>query len=179
MLITSHRPAVSSRRGSVGNARGAFPTGWRLGRACALAFLAGTSTGCYSYVPIQTSAATSGMQVSLDVNDRGRVMLADSLGPAVSRIEGSVQSRADSGYVLNVSAVEYISGQRNRWSGEPLGVRDEQVGLARERRFSKLRTAVAVAVSVGAVLAIALTRDLLGSGTIGREPPDPGPGSDQ
>jgi hypothetical protein len=144
-----------------------------------LAFLAGISTGCYSYIPIQTSAARPGMQVSLDVSDRGRVSLADSLGPSVDRIEGSVQQRTDSGYVLSVSAVEYVNGNRTKWSGEPLSVRDEQVGVARERRFSKMRTALTVAVAVGALLAVVLTRDLFGTGTTEREPPDPGPGPDK
>lgn len=179
MLSTSHRPVGECRRGSTGGAHGARPVGWRVRRACVLAFLAGTSAGCYSYVPIQTSAAQPGMQVSLDVNDRGRVSLADSLGPAVTRIEGSVRSRTDSGYVLSVSAVEYVSGNRTRWAGEPLSVRDAQVGVARERRFSRVRTALTVVVAVGAVLAIALTRDLFGTGTTEREPPDPGPGPDK
>lgn len=119
------------------------------------------------------------MHVSLDVNDRGRVSLADSLGPSVNKIEGSIRQRTDSGYVLSVSSVEYVSGQRTKWAGEPLSVRDAQVGVARERRFSRWRTALTVAVAVGAVLAVALTRDLFGTGTTERELPDPGPGPDK
>lgn len=179
MPTTSHRPVVEARRGRVVDARSASTTGWRVRRACVLAFLAGVSTGCYSYIPIQTSAARPGMQVSLDVNDRGRVSLADSIGPSVDKIEGSVQQRTDSGYVLSVSAVEYVNGRRVRWAGEPLSVQDGQVGVARERRFSRLRTALVTAAAVGAVLAVALTRDLFGTGSVEREPPDPGPGPDK
>lgn len=171
--------AVSSGRRSTGSAKGAFPVGWRVRRACVLAFLAGVSSGCYRYVPVQPVDTRAGMEVRLDVNDSGRVALAAGLGPSVSRIEGSVRASPDTSYLLSVSAVEFVSGERQKWSGEPLSVRIGLVRKADERRFSKVRTTVAIVVGVGALLAFALSRDLMGSGSIGREPPDPGPGPDK
>ena len=119
------------------------------------------------------------MRVVLEVNDRGRVALADSIGPSVDRIEGEVRSWSDSTFVLSVAAVEYLSGGRNAWSGETLTVPTGAVGQLRERRFSRGRTVAAVAVGVGALLAVVLSRDLVGGGGVSKEPPDPGPGPDQ
>lgn len=167
------------RRGRVGGAPRALPAGWRLRRACGLAFLAGTTTGCYSYVPLQPAAVGPGARVVLEVNDRGRVALTDSLGPSVDRIEGEVQSRSDSSYLLSVVFVDYVNGSRHAWAGEPLSVPADAVGGLRERRISRGRTALAIVGGIGAVLAFALTRDLLGHGSVGKEPPDPGPGPDQ
>lgn len=170
--------AAGGRR-DAGDARAASPAGWRVRRACLLAFLAGVASGCYSYAPVQPLSVQPGMEVRLDVNDSGRVALASGLGPSLSRIEGSVRAMTDTSYLLSVSSVEYINGDRQKWSGEPLSVRTGFVRQADERRFSKVRTAVTVVVGVGALLAFALTRDLLGSGTVTRDPPDPGPGPDK
>jgi len=139
-----------------------------------------TSTGCYTFAPASASVSP-GTRVALDLNDRGRIVLADSVGPGPVRVEGLVESLHDSTYLLRVSAVRYAGGATSRWSNEPLGVPAGLVRTVRERRLSRGRTALVSGVAAAAVLAFAITRDLFGDGspTVDRPPPEGPPGVDQ
>jgi hypothetical protein len=128
-----------------------------------------------------SASVTPGTRVALDLNDRGRAVLADSVGPGPVRVEGLVESLRDSTYLLRVSAVRYAGGATTRWSNETLGVPAGLVRTVRERRFSRGRTAFVSGVAAAAVLAFAITRDLFGDGspTVDRPPPEGPPGGDQ
>ena len=134
-------------------------------------------SACYSAVPVETVTAP-GSTLLLDLNDRGRVALGDSIGPSAARVEGVLATRDDSSYVLRVSSVQYLNGQSNRWSGEPLTIPADLVGRARERRFSRARTYGLAAGIVATIVAVAASTDLFGTGGIGRNP-DPPPGQGQ
>lgn len=144
--------------------------------ALAMAFLA--ASGCYVNRPLD-AAPEPGTNVVLAVNDRGRVALADSVGEAVAQIEGALVSRRDSVYVVRVRAVEFLNGQRHRWTGEPLTIREEHLRDVHARRMSRGRTAVVAGVISSSVIAFILSRDLFGTGAGGREPGGGGPGPDQ
>ena len=165
MLMTArHRSAA---RAALGSRR------WRAVTALVLTGIS-TLSGCYTSVPVTTTPAP-GSTLVLDLNDRGRVALGDSIGSSAARLEGVVQSSSDSSYVLRVSSVRYLNGQSNQWSGEPLTVRANLVGSAQERKFSRSRTwALGLGVAA-AVLAVFLTTDLLGSGNPSRDPGTPPP----
>ena len=130
--------------------------------------------GCYVQVPL-TGAPQPGTTVLLDLNDRGRIALGDSIGPAAARISGLVEGGGDSTYVLRVTSVRYLSGQVNQWSGEPLVVHSDLVGRARTRQYSRKRTWALGIGAAAAVVAFALGQDLLGRGDLGKttEPPPP------
>jgi hypothetical protein len=136
--------------------------------------LAGVTSlgGCYTYTPVVSTPAP-GSALVLDLNDRGRLTLGDSIGPSASTVEGLVQAASDSQYVLRVSAVRYLNGQSNKWAGEPHTLRTDFVGRARERSYSRARTWALGIGAAAAVLVLALSTDLLGSGTPKRttEPP--------
>lgn len=134
-------------------------------------------SACYSAVPVETVTAP-GSTLLLDLNDRGRVALGDSIGPSAARIEGVLATRSDSNYVLRVSSVQYLNGQSNRWSGEPLTIPADLVGRARERRFSRARTYGLAAGIVATIVAVVTSTDLFGTGGLGRNP-DPPPGQGQ
>lgn len=144
--------------------------------ALTMAFLA--ASGCYVNRPLN-AAPEPGTNVVLAVNDRGRVALADSVGEAVAQIEGALVSRRDSVYVVRVRAVEFLNGQRHRWTGEPLTIREEHLRDVHARRMSRGRTAVVAGVISSSVIAFILSRDLFGTGAGGREPGGGGPGPDQ
>jgi hypothetical protein len=148
---------------------------WRGWTALALAALVPLA-GCYTTRPV-TSAPAPGATVVLDLTDRGRVDLGERIGPSASSIEGVVQLRNDSSYVLRVSSVSFLNGQSNKWSGEPLTVPASLVSRARLREFSRSRT-TAVGVGVAAALAaLFITTDFLGLS--GPDPqPQPIPGGD-
>ena len=97
-------------------------------------------------------------------------------GGALAAYDEAVAASSDSSYVLRVESVRYLNGQSNRWAGEPLAVRTDLVSQARERQFSRKRSWALGLGTVAAILTVALTTDLLGSGSLGRsvEPPPPG-----
>jgi hypothetical protein len=147
-------------------------------RCAALALAVFAASGCYVNRPLD-AAPEPGTNVVLAVNDRGRVALADSVGEAVAEIEGAFVSRRDSVFVVRVRAVEYLNGQRHRWTGEPLTIREEHLRDVHVRRMSRGRTAVVAGVVSSSLIAFILSRDLFGIGGGGREPGGGGPGPDQ
>ena len=143
-----------------------------------LAMLAVATVGCHAYRPITTATPDEGLDVALQLNDRGGEALRDSVGPDVVRIEGRVDSRMDSLVVLSVSHTQTASGIRSRWAGERIGVRPEWVRYAEQRQFSRQRTALLVGAAVAAVVTAGVMSDGFGFGGSGdnKVPPDPDPG---
>ena len=135
------------------------------------------ATGCHAYRPITTATPDEGLDVALQLNDRGGEALRDSVGPDVVRIEGRVDSRRDSLVVLKISHTQTATGVRSRWNGERIGVRPEWVRFAEERQFSKQRTAFLVGAAVAAVVTAGVMSDGFGFGGGGdnKVPPDPDP----
>jgi len=128
--------------------------------ACSAAVIA----GCYVYVPAPVTPA-AGSQLSLELNDRGRVGLGDSIGPSAKTIDGKTIVSSDSAYTLRVSKVGYLNGQANKWNGEPLVVLNEFVSKATEQRFSRSRTWLTATAVTAAAIAFVSTRGLLGFGS--------------
>lgn len=139
----------------------------RLVRAGTLAGALGLSTGCYTTRPI-LGLPDAGTPVVAALNDRGRVAMADSLGQNVDRVEGTaVRRQGDSTVVLAVNRVRFISGIENRWNGEQLTFRVSSLRGFEERRLSRARTGALVGLSVGALVAFIVTRQLVSGGTGG------------
>jgi hypothetical protein len=170
-------PGVS-RAGRASATRPAGPGPVRRVRACVLALMAANTLGCYVYRPVPAAPAP-GTRLALELNDRGRVALADSVGPSADLIEGSFVSRTDSAYVVHVKSVRYINRQTHPWTNEPLTVRSALLRDIRERRLSRGRTALVASAAVGGVVAFLLSTDLLGSGSVRRPQPGDGTGVDQ
>jgi hypothetical protein len=146
---------------------------WRRWTALALASVAPV-VGCYTTQSV-TSAPEPGTTVLLDLNDRGRVQLGDRIGPSVSRIEGVVQERSDTAYMLRISSVAYLNGQSNKWSGEPFTVPAGLVSVAQQRQFSRSRTISVGAGIAAAIITLFMKTNFLGSGTNQKEGlPPPG-----
>ncbi len=165
-------PLVSIRRVAQGPV---FAPG-RAWRGWTALFLAGFSpmAGCYTTHPLMT-AATPGTTVVLSLTDRARVQLGDQIGPSATVVEGIVQSQNDTAFVLHVSSVQYLNGQSNRWSGEPLTVPAALVSQARVREFSRTRTtAIGVGIAAAIITLFAKT-NFLGSGGSDRQTTPPPP----
>lgn len=144
-----------------------------------LVFLSGFTSGCYTVTPLQT-APVPGTTLVMDLNDRGRVALGPSIGSAATQVEGVLQSKTDSAYVLAVTQVGYLNGQSNRWTNEPLTIQSDLVRELRQRTFSRSRTALSAGIGIGALAAFIATRALLGSGNqTNNGPLDPGGGAGQ
>lgn len=140
----------------------------------ALLLLLPPLTGCYTYVPVASSAVPPGTEVTMAVTDRGRVALTDAIGPGVRRIGGSVMSSTDSSVVLAVRSVQHIDlGVPVRWDGERVEVSRDFVSEIREKRLSRTRTGFMIGLALlGAVGASAIVIDGFGSDPDGTKPDD-------
>jgi hypothetical protein len=134
-------------------------------------------TGCYTYSSV-ASAPVPGMRLALDLNDLGRVQLANHVGPEVARIDGWLVSFADSVYTLRVERTIGLKGGTTPWSGEQVQVNAGWVGLSREKRFSAPRTVVLAGAMTVAFVGFLASRGLIGGAQGGSiEPPvQPPPG---
>jgi hypothetical protein len=129
-------------------------------------FLATTLTGCYSYTRIDgtPAAVPVGAEVAAEITDQGRVALADSLGPSPDRVEGRLITAGDSSITLAVSAVSALRGDRTKWTGERITLPRSSYSRLAQRRLSKGRTALAGLIVAAAVVALAATLGITGSG---------------
>ena len=130
-------------------------------------------SGCYTLQPVGSAVPQQGQRVALEINDEGRVALGGLIGPAITRIEGTlIQQEADA-YLLSVRSVRYVHGGEQVWSGERLRVSRNHVSSLYERQLSKGRSWAFGVATIGSFAAFMLTRDLLGLGQT--DNPDPGP----
>jgi len=143
-------------------------------RAALLAGSLGANTGCYTSQPLM-GAPDAGAIAVVTLNDRGRESLREAIGQNAERMEGSVVSRSDTGFVLAVRNVEYFGGASNAWRGEQVAVPIAGVRALTQRRFSKARTALVIGAGIAAVIAFIVTRDIFGDETAFIEEPE-GPG---
>ncbi|MEP6763541.1 MAG: hypothetical protein ABJB66_04475 [Gemmatimonadaceae bacterium] len=127
---------------------------------CAYAGLA----ACTSLQPISGQPLPLGMMLSLAINDAGRVGLTDQMGQSITIVEGRLVQRDTAGYLLAVAQVETFRGGTQVWSGEHVRIKDEFVSVAREKKFSRAKTAIVSAAAIGLV-AILASQGLLGNGS--------------
>lgn len=141
---------------------------------CAL----GLAQGCYTTVP-STTAPRPGSPLAITLTDRGRVELADRLGPGVVQIDGLLVDDTGSEYVIGVDAVKSVQGGTAHWTGERVSVNHDYVANVMEKRFSRGRTILLTTVTVVALTTLILTRNLLGFGSEGAGRPTQGGGTQQ
>lgn len=118
--------------------------------------------GCYTYVPVESTALPMGETVAFDLTDRGRVGLSDQIGSGVRTVEGRVTGTQGDQYIVNVFRVASIDGESVRWSGETVRIDRDYVSRVQEKHLSKSRSWLAAGLVAAAVVAIAFTTDLDG-----------------
>lgn len=138
--------------------------GMRFCSGCLLLLLQSMVSACYEYAPAPTTPGP-GTSLLLELNDRGRVGLGESIGPSGQLVEGTVAGISDSAFALRVVRVGYMNGQSNKWNGEPLMVAKDFVARVTERRFSRARTWLAASAFSLAAGAFIASRGLLGLGS--------------
>lgn len=129
-------------------------------------------SGCYTYQPTGAATPEIGQEFAFDINDVGRVGLGGAMGPEIAQIEGRLVSRENAEYLVAVTAVRFLRGGEQAWTGENVHIKSEYVTSTYERHFSKGRSISLGAAGVGAV-AFLLTRSLLGGGNEGETQPPP------
>lgn len=128
-------------------------------------------TGCYTLEPVMSPAPTVGSRLALDVTDVGRVALGGTIGPEIAQIEGHLVEPANGEYVLAVREVRFLRGGSQVWTGEQVRIKKEYVGRTYERKFHRGRTIALATVMTSGLLAVAISQDLFGLGSLN----EPGP----
>lgn len=152
--------------------RTATPVAVRFGRAL-LVVAALSATGCYSYTGVQPSADLAGQRIAFRITDEGRVAVRDRLGPGVAKVDGRVVAQDAAGWTLKVFGLTTIDGGRSTWTGETVQLARTSVDQTTARRLDRGRSLLAFAGVVGAVVAFALSRDILGGGQGPQDPTTP------
>ncbi len=154
-------------------------TGRRFTAGLCIALLA-FQVGCYSYLPVQDTPPAAGQHVGITLNDRGRQLAGERLGPDADRIDGILVSSSETTVTVSVNRVKSLRGSSSIWAGEQVEIPREGVRGFQERQLSRGRTAMlTVGLVVGAIaIASLITLTVGGSGTRdfrGLCPPDCGP----
>jgi hypothetical protein len=114
--------------------------------------------GCFRYVPV--GSPQPGALVTVGITDRGRVELAEGVGPGVRRISGQVLESSDDRLVMSITTVEFMDVnvpvvmERERFE-----ISRDYVTEVRERQLSRSRsilTGVLVAAGLVAATFIAI-----------------------
>jgi hypothetical protein len=133
-------------------------------------------SACYTFVPSGASVR-GGESVALQINDVGRVALADRLGPELHFVEGTDLSTDSAAVTVSVNAVTTVNGGRAHWSGERVPITQEYIRSVSQRKLSMGRTLLLVAGGVAALAVVLSATGLIGSGredSIGEIVPPPG-----
>ena len=124
-------------------------------------------SGCYTYVPVDTSAPPPvGKRLALDITDRGRVGLSERLGEGVVRLEGTVVADDTTQYVLNVWRVEQLNGNAGKWTGERVRINRDYVSRTFERQLSRGKTFFASGLAVAGLVWFVTSQGLVGGADV-------------
>jgi hypothetical protein len=135
-------------------------------------------SACYTYAPVRGSALHVGAQVSVDVNDDGRIALRDRLGPGVLRFEGKVAAVEGDDLVVDASRVTQLRGLPLPLDSVRLRVSQRHVEQVRERRLNRKRTYLVAGTVAAIVAAFGISKGFSSRGTPPEEAPI-GPPIDQ
>lgn len=147
-----------------------------IARGAFLMAVAGITTGCYTTAPL-AAPPSPGQVLVMELNDNGRARLGPQIGASATKVEGLLDSRTDSAYVVKVQSVVYMNGSNQKWTNEPLTIQSDLVRELRERKFSRSRTALFAGGTVGLAAALIATRSLIIAGSPETQKP-PGPGDE-
>ena len=134
------------------------------------------SNACYTYGSSGVAPGTApDTRVAAELTTRAMADYEPRIGPGIERVEGILtQARGDS-IEMRVLRTRNRDGDWAAWKGEVVAFGTNDFASIRERRFSRMRTAVGVA-ALATVVILALTTDLLGfAGPLSGSDPRPIP----
>ena len=152
----------------------------RTAATAAVVLGAGVATGCYVYEPVTASMIAPGKSIAIDLNDLGRLNLANLIGPEVKRVSGVLVSQSANEYVMRVNQLTFFNQKESQWSGEAVTVRNDYVSTLYQEKLSPSRTALAVGAAAASVGALMAARNLVANGNNDgdtKPPPPPPPQS--
>lgn len=131
-----------------------------------------TASACATYRPINGPIAARGVDVRLDLTERGTLELGSLLGPSIIALDGQIRGVTDSTVRISVTQVLNRTGDAQVWTGEVVTVPVSFVNGVRKREASRSRTfLLTAAIVTGAIL----TGVAFKAGTSGNGRPVDGP----
>jgi len=128
------------------------------------------TTGCYTLQPVAVAEPAAGTRLAFAINDVGRVALGGSMGPALLKVNGTLVNKQEDDYFVSVSGVDLLQGGFQTWAGETVRINSSFVSAVYERKFSKGRTILAGATTVG-LIAVLFSKGKLHAFLDGSDPP--------
>lgn len=166
--------SYGSRESAARNGGGSHTRGAARRRAFVTLALTGLSTACYSYVPARPEGLSVGTQTQIRLTLDGTRDLAGALGPEVRVVRGIVQRSSPDSVIVRVIELQQIDGETTSSTGTVIAIARQHVADLDRRIASPLKSAVAVALVVGAIVIVyTAARPKGGRGQI--IPPDGGP----
>lgn len=145
---------------------------YRPRRSVALAVL--LLTACYSLDPLQAPAPPPAARIIATLTDTGTVVMANTVGPGASEIEGIVTSADANTWNLNLVRVEHRGGTSVNWNREPVTFPRYALTNPTVKRLDKTRSWMAGAlIAAGAFVATRLFGSAGGDEGGGGPPPPP------
>lgn len=152
--------------------------GAQLRRRAIASFLAGSlmlQLGCYNTTPVVGAATLPAGLVTIQVNERGRLLVGNKLGSLVDKVVGRIV-RADSVNVeVAVETAQDVRGSLARWGGEKFTIPREGIGTMNEKKVSRWRTGFLIGGIVLGLIVGLLTLNGSSFGGDGSVDPQPTP----
>jgi hypothetical protein len=131
--------------------------------------------GCYSYTPVQSQQPARPDRISITLNDRGRQLLAERVGPLLDRIEGRFVSSDTVNVIIAVNKVVNLRNEATNWTGEKVSIPREGILGFQDRPYSRSKTFALIGALVGGALLVITSISLGVVGGSGKKDP---PGGD-
>lgn len=147
-----------------------------LSALCAASFA--LQLGCYTFTPVQSDLPVRPDRISITLNDRGRTLLAERVGPLLDRIEGRYVSSDSTSLVIAVNRVVNLRGDGSNWLGEKVTIPREGILGYQDRPYSRSKTFALIGAIVGGLVLVALSISLGVVGGSGKKDEPPGPPSE-
>jgi hypothetical protein len=130
-------------------------------------------TACYTQVPLEAPAPAPAARIIASLTDTGTVVMANTVGPGASEIEGIVTSADATTWSLNLLRVDHLGGTSVAWNREVVSFPRYALTRPQVKRLDKTRSwGAAALIAVGA---FAATRLFSHAGSDDPGPPPPPP----
>lgn len=139
--------------------------------ACVLSALLMLQQACYTTIPVTGASAMPVGLVTIQVNDRGRLLVGNKLGSLVDKVVGRIV-RADSVNIeVAVETVEDVRGSLARWGGEKFTIPREGIGAMNTKKTSRWRTGLLLGgIVVGLIVGLLSINGSVFGGDGGTQP---------
>ena len=108
--------------------------------ASALAAALMLQQGCYNATPVVGAATLPAGLVTIQVNDRGRLLVGNKLGSLVDKVVGRIVHADSVNIEVAVETAQDARGSFARWGGEKFTIPREGIGTMNEKKVSRWRT---------------------------------------